>query len=66
MSRVITVEKYMAKLHYPLKSEVEILRRIIKNINPNIHEQIKWDAPSYSYKGADFLTFNFRDNDRIL
>jgi uncharacterized protein YdhG (YjbR/CyaY superfamily) len=53
------VESYMEKLDHPLKAEVQALRDIIKGVNENITEQIKWNAPSYRYK--DYIaTFNLR------
>ncbi len=47
-----TVDEYMAALDHPFKAEVEALRAIIKGVNPNITEQVKWNAPSYRYKGT--------------
>ena len=51
------VDAYMAALDHPLKAEVQALREIILGVNPNITEQIKWNAPSFSYKGY-LATFN--------
>ena len=47
-----TVDEYMAALDHPFKAEVEALRAIIKGVNPNITEQVKWNSPSYRYKGT--------------
>lgn len=54
-----TVADYMARLDHPLKAEVEALRDIIKGAHPGITEEVKWNAPSYSY--TEYLvTFNLR------
>jgi hypothetical protein len=53
------VNAYMDKLDHPLKAEAQAIREMILNINPNITEQIKWNAPSFSYKGY-MVTFNLR------
>lgn len=54
-----TVDDYMAKLDHPLKAEVEALRTFIKSVHPGIIEQVKWNAPSYSYADKDYIaTFN--------
>jgi hypothetical protein len=37
--------------------EVQAVREIIKGVNPGITEQIKWNAPSFSYAGY-MATFN--------
>jgi len=51
------VNEFMEKLDHPFKAEVQALRKIIKNVNKNITEDIKWNAPSFSYKGY-MATFN--------
>ena len=59
-----TVDEFMDKLEHPLKAEVQVLRGIIKGVHPNITEQIKWNAPSYSYK--DYIaTFNLRAQQHV-
>lgn len=51
------VAQYMSALHHPMKSSIEALRKVIKAVHPDIKERIKWNAPSYHFKGVDFLTF---------
>lgn len=53
------VNAFMAELEHPLKTEIEAVRTIIKGANDKIAERIKWNAPSYYYKG-DLVTFNPR------
>lgn len=53
------VNDWMNKLEHPLKAEINAVRKIIKDSNKNIHERIKWNAPSY-YTSADIVTFNHR------
>ena len=55
----------MEKLSHPLKAEIEELRKIIKRVNGDILEEIKWNAPSYRYRGNYLVTFNLRDTKRI-
>ena len=55
----------MQKLDHPLKAEVEALRKIIRAASTEITEQIKWNAPSYSYRGEYLVTFNLRETKRI-
>jgi hypothetical protein len=47
----------MAALDHPFKVEVQAVRAIIKGVHPGITEQIKWQAPSFSYQGY-LVTFN--------
>lgn len=59
-----TVDEYMDKLDHPLKAEVQAVRDIIKGVSPRITEQVKWNAPSFSYK--DYIaTFNLRTNQHV-
>ena len=52
------VNEFIDKLDHPFKAEVEMVREIIKNVNRDITEQIKWKAPSFNYKGEYLVTFN--------
>ncbi|MDO8368244.1 MAG: DUF1801 domain-containing protein [Saprospiraceae bacterium] len=61
------VKQYMDTLEHPMKGEMEALRMIIREANPQISERIKWNAPSYYYK-EDIVTFGppARKMDEIL
>ena len=41
------------------------MREIIKNGNKDSTEQIKWKAPSFSYKAEYLVTFNLWEKGRI-
>ena len=59
-----TPDEFMASLDHPFKAEVQTLRDIIKGVHPEITEQVKWNAPSFSYK--DYLaTFNLRATQHV-
>lgn len=59
------VNEFMDKLDHPFKAEVQMLREIIKNVNKDITEQIKWKAPTFSYEGEYLVTFNLWEKGRI-
>lgn len=59
------VNEFMDRLDHPFKAEVEMMRQIIKNVNKEITEQIKWKAPSFSYRGEYLVTFNLWEKKRI-
>ncbi len=65
VSRTDKVEEFLENLSHPLKAEVEALRSIIKGVNKDINEEIKWNAPSFNYKGEYLATFNLREEKRI-
>lgn len=58
------VEAYLARLDHPLKAEIEAVRAIIKGVAPGITEQVKWNAPTFSYKGY-LVTIHVRTRDRV-
>lgn len=45
------VSAYIEKLEEPAKEIVEALRQIILSTDPEIAEEIKWNAPSFYYSG---------------
>lgn len=65
-NKTAAVDAYMAGLEYPMKAEVEAIRETIKGIDEDITEEVKWNAPSFSYKGTYLVTFNLRNPHRIL
>ncbi len=59
-----SVDEYMARLDHPLKAEVQAIRDMIKGVNPAITEEVKWNAPSFSY--TDYIcTFNLRATQHV-
>jgi uncharacterized protein YdhG (YjbR/CyaY superfamily) len=65
VSRTDKVDEFLENLSHPLKAEVEAVRSIIKGVNKDINEEIKWNAPSFNFKGEYLVTFNLRDEKRI-
>lgn len=65
VSRTDKVDEFMESLDHPFKAEVQVVRDIIKGVNKGIVEEIKWKAPSFSYKGVYLVTFNLRETQRI-
>lgn len=64
-SKTEQVNEFMDKLEHPLKAEVQRVREIIKKVNLDVTEQIKWNAPSFSYRGEYLVTFNLRAQHHI-
>lgn len=56
-NRSEAVNQFMQKLEHPLKAEIEAVREMILGSDPQITEQIKWNAPSFCYQGEDRVTF---------
>ncbi|HNB88646.1 MAG TPA: DUF1801 domain-containing protein [Anaerolineales bacterium] len=65
VSRTDKVDEFLENLSHPLTAEVEAVRSIIKGVNKDINEEIKWRAPSFNYKGEYLVTFNLWEEKRI-
>jgi uncharacterized protein YdhG (YjbR/CyaY superfamily) len=65
MDNTEQVNEFMDKLDHPYKAEVQMIREIIKTVNKDITEQIKWNAPSFSYNGEYLVTFNLWEKQKI-
>ncbi len=59
------VDEFMEKLDHPFKAEVQMIREMIKKVNKDITEEIKWKAPSFRYKSEYLVTFNLWEKGRI-
>jgi hypothetical protein len=58
------VDEFMNRLDHPFKAEVQGIRKIILRVDRHITEQVKWAAPSLSYKGY-MVTFNLWEKKRV-
>ena len=65
VSRTDKVDEFLENLSHPLKAEIEAVRSIIKGVSKDINEEVKWNAPSFNYKGEYLVTFNLRETKRI-
>ena len=61
----VTVDQYMRTLEHPRKAEIEMLRQLILNCGPGVTEQIKWNAPSFCFRGDDRVTFRLQPRNRL-
>jgi uncharacterized protein YdhG (YjbR/CyaY superfamily) len=59
------VDEFMKDLDHPFKAEVQMIREMIKNVNKDITEEIKWKAPSFRYQGEYLVTFNLWEKEHI-
>ena len=53
-------EEFMRALKHARKKDIEAARAIIRGASSAIHEEIKWNAPSYRVGTDFFATFHLR------
>lgn len=59
-----TVEALIDTLEHPYKAEILTLRQIILAADPQISEEVKWNAPSFRTT-EHFATFQLRAKDGV-
>lgn len=59
------VTEFLNDIKHPLRAEIEILREKIINANPNLSENIKWNAPNYCCDGEDRITMKIQPPKQI-
>lgn len=64
-SESAVVEAYMKRLRHPLADVVEALRQSILKADPEIGEEIKWNAPAFFYTG-EMKPFDPKEYKRYL
>jgi hypothetical protein len=65
MPKPPTVDEFMAALDHPHTAEVQAVREFILGLHPEITEQVKWNAPSFSYRGY-LATFSLHRREYAL
>jgi hypothetical protein len=58
------VDEFMRKLKHPLKPELETLRQFFLGISREVHEEFKWNSPSYRTTDH-FATINVHGKDSL-
>jgi uncharacterized protein YdhG (YjbR/CyaY superfamily) len=59
------VETFLSQLETPRKPEILAVREIIRGVSAEIEEEIKWNAPSYSYHKQYLVTFALRSPEHV-
>jgi hypothetical protein len=62
----LTVDRLMKALDHPMKPELQRLRDLVLGADPEITEQVKWNGPSFCWKGDDRVTANVRGKDAVM
>jgi hypothetical protein len=64
-NRAEEVEQFMEELDHPLEEGIELVRSSILGSSKQITERIKWNAPSFCFKGEDRVTFRLQPKNRF-
>lgn len=64
-NRSPAVDRFMDGLTHSHKDTIERLRIAILASDPQLSEQVKWNAPSFVVDGVDRVTFRLQPGDRV-
>ncbi len=64
MKKYKTLEEFFADQDPNKLEQVMLVREIILTAEPNLHENLKWNAPNYVYNGEDRITLNLLNKDK--
>lgn len=56
------VTKLLDTLELPLRDSIELLRKIVLEVNKDLIENIKWNSPNYNLDGNDLITLKVQPN----
>ena len=56
MAAKITLEAYLHGVDSAARPALDHLRRIVHDARPDLLEEVKWNAPSFSHNGEDRVT----------
>jgi len=59
------VTEYIEKLDAPVAQIVQAIRQIVLSMDPEIREEVKWNAPSFLYTG-EMKPFNPKEYKRYI
>jgi Domain of unknown function (DU1801) len=65
MTKIAKVEDYLATAEHARMDEIVVLRAAILKSSKVITEHIKWNAPSFCWKGEDRVTMRLHPKDRL-
>ncbi|WP_213814863.1 DUF1801 domain-containing protein [Glaciihabitans sp. dw_435] len=65
MAKPVDVSGTLDELDHPLRADIDEVRALVMGINPDISEQWKWNAPTFSYGGDYLFTFHLRPTDYL-
>lgn len=65
MGKTLSVDDFIAALTHARVQEIKALRHAILQSDPGITERIKWNAPSFCWRGDDRVTMRLQPGDRL-
>lgn len=59
------VTHFLDDLNHPLRTEIDLLRKLVLDAKEGLVENIKWNGPNYQYLGEDRITMKIHPPKQI-
>jgi len=66
VAKAQSIDDYLAAFDHPLLDAITEVRAIVSAHSPEIVEQVKWNAPTFSYRNEYLLTMHVKALDRVM
>jgi len=66
MAKAPTIDEYLATFEHPLLDAITEVREIFTAHSPEISEEVKWNAPTFRYRGEYLVTIHVKALDRVM
>lgn len=66
MKKYKTVNEFLADQPAEKLEQINFIRQLILRIEPSLIENLKWNAPNYTFQNEDRITFNTMNKEGII
>ena len=66
MAKAPTIEAYLSTFEHPLLDAIAEVRTVFHEHSAEITEEVKWNAPTFSYRGEYLCTIHVKALDRVM
>jgi len=66
VAKAQSIDEYLANFEHPLFDAITEVRDIVAAHSPEIVEQVKWNAPTFSYGDEYLLTIHVKALDKVM
>jgi len=66
MAKTPTIDEYLATFEHPLLDAITEVRQVFAAHSPEITEEVKWNAPTFRYRGEYVVTIHVKTLDRVM
>jgi len=66
MPKSQSIVEYLETLEHPLRAAIDEVRAAISGADPEIVEIVKWNAPTFTWRGEYLATIHVKETRRVM